>query len=97
MKQSARESVRPAQGLKRSEQQDLAKAGMIASLGTLVVTGFFKFKGAGMLHAWSGLILVGCSLWHHFLSQAKKTQPPEKAQRPGARTTGRRRLRKTGR
>jgi hypothetical protein len=97
MKQSAQESVRPAQGLKRSEQRDLAKAGMIASLGTLVVTGFFRFKGSWMLHTWAGLFLLGFSLWHHLLNQPKKIRPPEKAQRLAAMTTGSRRTRKTGR
>jgi hypothetical protein len=97
MKQSAQESVRPAPGLRRSEQREIAKAGMIASLGTLVVTGFLRFKGSWMLHTWAGVFLVGFSLWHHFLNQPKNIQPPEKAPRPVAIATGSRRTRKTGR
>jgi hypothetical protein len=84
------------QGLKRSEQRHLAKAGMIASLGTLVVTGFFRFKGSWMLHTWAGVFLVGFSLWHHFLNQPRRVQP-DKAQSPAVMNTGTRRATKTGR
>jgi hypothetical protein len=97
MIKSSRKGDGPAQGLSRSEQREIAKAGMITSLGTLVLTGFLRFKGAGLLHAWAGLFLVGCSLWHHFLNQPKKIQPPEKAPRPVAMATGSRPTRKAER
>lgn len=73
-----------ASGLKRSEQREMAKAGMIASLGTLVVTGFLRFRGAGMLHAWAGLFLVGFSVWHHLLNQPGKAGVSEKPGRDQA-------------
>jgi hypothetical protein len=65
----------------RSEQRDVAKAGMITSLGTLVLTGFFRFKGAGLLHTWAGLFLVGFSLWHHVLNQPRKGEAPGNVKR----------------
>lgn len=85
MKQSTQESVGSPQGLTRSEQRDLAKAGMIASLGTLVVTGFLRFKGSWMLHTWAGVFLVGFSLWHHFLNRPQKAQAPKKTGSPSRR------------
>lgn len=85
MNKSTLNGDRLGQRLKRSEQRDLAKAGMIASLGTLVVTGFFRFKGSWMLHTWAGVFLVGFSLWHHFLSQPKRAPVPRKAGAPAKR------------
>jgi hypothetical protein len=52
-------------------QRDIAKAGMVSSLGTLFLTGFFKFKGARSLHTWAGWALLGFSIWHHVLSTPK--------------------------
>jgi hypothetical protein len=54
-----------------NEQREIAKAGMISSLGTLVFTGFFRFKGAWKLHTWAGWALLGFSIWHHTLSAQK--------------------------
>lgn len=54
-----------------AEQREIAKAGMVSSLGTLFVTGFFRFKGAGLLHIWAGWALLGFSIWHHLLSTPK--------------------------
>jgi thiosulfate reductase cytochrome b subunit len=53
------------------EQRELAKAGMVSSLGTLFLTGFLRFKGSGMIHTWAGWALLGFSIWHHFLSTPK--------------------------
>jgi hypothetical protein len=78
MKKNNQKADMPAQGLKRSEQRELAKAGMVASLGTLAVTGLFRFKGSWMLHTWAGVFLVGFSLWHHFLNRPHKTPAPAK-------------------
>jgi hypothetical protein len=44
-----------------------AKIGMSLSLGALVVTGFMPGRGAKTLHVWSGLALIGFSIWHHNL------------------------------
>jgi hypothetical protein len=78
MKKRSRIGGGESPGLKRSEQRELAKAGMVASLGTLAVTGLFRFKGSWMLHTWAGVFLVGFSLWHHFLNRPHKTPAPAK-------------------
>ena len=57
-----------------TDQREFAKAGMISSLGTLVITGFFKFNGAKMLHTWAGWALLGFSVWHHMLSTSKSRE-----------------------
>ncbi len=54
-------------------KKEIAKIGMTASLGTLVVTSFnLKSKTSKTLHVVSGATLVGFSLWHHFLYQPSK-------------------------
>lgn len=54
-------------------KKEIAKIGMTASLGTLVVTSFnLKSKTSKTLHVVSGATLVGFSLWHHFLYQPDK-------------------------
>ncbi|MDJ0721125.1 MAG: hypothetical protein QNJ04_05825 [Desulfobacterales bacterium] len=50
----------------------MAKIGMAGSLGTLFVSGFFKFHGAKQLHIYSGLGLLAFTLWHHVLNQPRK-------------------------
>jgi len=52
-------------------QREIAKAGMLSSLGTLFLTGLFKFKGARLLHVWAGWALLGFSIWHHMVSTSK--------------------------
>ena len=52
------------------EERDLAKFGMVAAMGTLVVTGFMG-RQASRLHIGSGLALIGFSLWHYSLYQPK--------------------------
>jgi hypothetical protein len=61
----------PIQKVAFAEQREIAKAGMVSSLGTLFLTGLFKFKGARLLHTWSGWALLGFSIWHHLLSTPK--------------------------
>ena len=48
-----------------------AKTGMTISLGSLVSTGLLHFKGHKNLHTWSGIALLGFSLWHHRLNTRK--------------------------
>lgn len=48
-----------------------AKIGMSISLGALVATGFLPGSRSRRLHIWSGLALVGFSIWHHSLYQAR--------------------------
>ena len=52
------------------EQRNLAKIGMVASMGTLLVTGFMG-REASRLHIGSGLALIGFSYWHYKLYQPK--------------------------
>ncbi|GAB6042544.1 hypothetical protein [Endothiovibrio diazotrophicus] len=47
-----------------------AKAGMAASMATLVYTGFRGRKAMG-LHTWAGMALLGFTLWHVYLYQPK--------------------------
>jgi len=53
------------------EKKSIAKIGMTASLGVLVVTGLTRGRGAKALHVWSGIALMGFSWWHHQLYQPK--------------------------
>lgn len=51
-------------------RKTLAKAGMAASLGTLVATGLMetnKTETLKKVHLWSGFALVGFSYWHYSL------------------------------
>jgi hypothetical protein len=50
------------------QQRDIAKIGMVASMGTLLVTGFMG-REASRLHIGSGLALIGFSYWHYKLYQ----------------------------
>lgn len=50
-------------------QKAIAKIGMAGSLGSLFVSGFFKFQGAQKLHIYSGFGLLAFSVWHHLLNQ----------------------------
>lgn len=58
-------------------KRTLAKAGMAASLGTLVATGLMetnRTEGLKKVHLWSGFALVGFSYWHYSLyNTTKKT------------------------
>jgi hypothetical protein len=48
-------------------EKSAAKVGMTLSMGALIVTGLMRGRGARTLHIWSGVALVGFSLWHHSL------------------------------
>jgi hypothetical protein len=54
------------------EQRELAKIGMVGSLGGLFVTGFLRSKAARMLHPWLGWALLSFSIWHHMVSKPQK-------------------------
>ncbi len=59
-------------------KKEIAKIGMTASLGTLVITSFdLKSKTSKTLHSLAGATLVGFSLWHHFLYQPDKKKKEE--------------------
>ena len=57
------------QALTVKNKRKVAKVGMTVSLGSLVLTGFMHFKGHKSVHTWSGIALVGFSVWHHRLNK----------------------------
>lgn len=52
------------------DQRELAKLGMVTSMGTLLVSGFMG-RESSRLHIGSGLALIGFSYWHYRLYQPK--------------------------
>ncbi|PHR27248.1 MAG: hypothetical protein COA36_09685 [Desulfotalea sp.] len=55
-------------------KKEVAKIAMTATLGATVITAPF-LKGSKVMkniHTGAGMLLVGFSLWHHFLYQADK-------------------------
>jgi len=55
-----------------TQRRELAKAGMVASLATLVITAFFMRSKVGKTaHIISGALLVGFSYYHHTLYNQK--------------------------
>ena len=57
-------------------QKSIAKIGMAGALGSLFVSGFFKFRGAPKLHIYAGFGLLAFSVWHHLLNQPKTKRRP---------------------
>jgi hypothetical protein len=58
----------PAQRRQRLlRQRSLAKTGMVAAMGALVLTGYLKGRNARLAHAVAGVALLGLSYWHHTL------------------------------
>ena len=51
------------------DQREIAKIGMVASMGALLATGFMG-RDASRLHVGSGLALIGFSYWHYRLYQS---------------------------
>jgi hypothetical protein len=59
--------------LSLAKQKELAKTGMIITMGaTLVTACFMKGKAAKRLHIAAGVGLVGFSIWHHQLYKKQK-------------------------
>ena len=55
----------------RGKIRSIPKAGMVGSLGTLIASSIVRFKGAKTLHVWSGVALVGFSLWHYLQNRPR--------------------------
>ncbi len=49
------------------ERRSLAKTGMAAAMGALVLTGFLHGRNARLAHVVAGVALLGLSYWHHTL------------------------------
>lgn len=55
-----------------NKSDDLAKTGMIATMGATLYSGFAKGKMAKMIHPWAGVAMVVFSYWHHMVNLRKK-------------------------
>ena len=49
------------------KRRSLAKAGMAAAMGGLVLTGALRGRNARLAHVVVGVALLGLSYWHHTL------------------------------
>jgi hypothetical protein len=49
------------------KNRSLAKTGMAAAMGVLVLTGFLRGRKASVAHVVAGVALLGLSYWHHTL------------------------------
>jgi len=58
--------------ISRNNAGNLAKAGMLASMGTAVYSGFAGGKLARFIHPWAGLALVGFAIWHQQINMKRK-------------------------
>jgi hypothetical protein len=71
-------------------QRTLAKAGVLAALGILVWSGMQRPRRRYMpLHTWTGMALIGLTLWHWSLylpRPAKPARGPRPASPSDART-----------
>ena len=52
---------------RRQSDRELAKLGLVVSVGALVATGLMKTRTGRMLHLVAGGTLIGLSVWHHKL------------------------------
>jgi hypothetical protein len=50
-----------------AKKKQVAKTGMTISLAALIATSLMKGRGTKILHIWSGIALIGFSVWHHQL------------------------------
>lgn len=70
-------------------QRTLAKAGVLTALGVLVWTGMQRPRRRYMpLHTWTGMALIGLTLWHWSLYLPRSAKPAG-APRPGPRSAAR--------
>lgn len=78
-------AVANAKTPQRYSERELAKNGLIITMGVLVATGFIKSRGSRRLHLIAGGALIGLSAWHHMLYSPQKknksngVKDPEKA------------------
>lgn len=49
------------------KQRSLAKTGLVAAMGALVLTGYLRGRNARLAHVVAGVALLGLSCWHHTL------------------------------
>ena len=51
--------------MEKQTVKDIAKSGMVVSLGVLAWTGLGRGRQNKALHTWAGVALVGFSVWHY--------------------------------
>lgn len=56
---------------RRLSDKELAKLGLMVSMGVLVVSGFSRTRSSRKLHLLAGGALIGLSVWHHMLYAPK--------------------------
>ena len=66
---SQADSVKGKRRIEMENKKSTAKIGMVLSMGSLIATGLMKGRGAKTLHIWSGIALMGFSVWHYNLYQ----------------------------
>jgi hypothetical protein len=57
----------PARRERLSRSRSIAKTGMVAAMGVLVLTGFLRGRNAKVAHVVAGVAVLGLSYWHHTL------------------------------
>ena len=57
----------PARRWRLLRSRSIAKTGMVASMGALVLTGILHGRNARLAHVVAGVALLGLSYWHHTL------------------------------
>lgn len=62
-----------ADNRRKSASRELVKAGMVMSMGAALYTGLAAGRAVRLLHPWSGLALLGFSLWHLGQNTGKRT------------------------
>jgi len=57
----------PARRERLLRSRSIAKTGMVAAMGALVLTGFLRGRNAKVAHVVAGVAVLGLSYWHHTL------------------------------
>ncbi|MEO5333138.1 MAG: hypothetical protein H7839_14045 [Magnetococcus sp. YQC-5] len=64
----------PVTGQVRKTGRELVKTGMVASLTTVLLTGFRVLRPLNPLHTVAGVLFVGFSLWHMMQNEKRTRQ-----------------------
>ncbi len=76
----------PEKPLDLETKKEIAKIAMTASLGVTVITAPFlkgnRSRTLKNIHTGAGALLVGVSLWHHFLYQPERKAKKQQETRP---------------
>ncbi len=72
--------------MEQTQARQIAKAGLIASMGILAVSGFIRSKTARRVHVAAGIAALGLSVWHYTLYPASSLKKTSKKGDPGIKT-----------